>query len=338
MQPVFRFAPSPNGFLHLGHAYSALLNGDLARRSGGRLLLRIEDIDPARSRAAFDAAILEDLAWLGLSFEPSPRRQSAHLHEYRAAGDRLAQAGLLYPCFCSRTLIAAAPAAPGAKGRDPDGAPLYPGTCKALSLRQREARLAHEPHAWRLDMAAALRLCAAKSGGPLSWRAFDPDSFTPKIHDRDSCHQDSCDQDSCGQDFCDPLSPRSRSSAFDILGAHGEARAIAAMPQAWGDVVIMRKDVPTSYHLAVVHDDALQGVTHIVRGSDLAEATAVHRLLQIVLGLPSPLYHHHHLLRDESGAKLAKRRGAPALRDLRAQGASPADIRRLAGLPPAALT
>jgi glutamyl-Q tRNA(Asp) synthetase len=288
MQPVFRFAPSPNGFLHLGHAYSALLNGDLARRFRGRLLLRIEDIDPERSRVEFEQAIREDLAWLGLRFEDPVRRQSEHISAYRASAERLAAAGLLYPCACTRADIAAAIAGQGGTARDPDGAPVYPGTCLGRSTGEREAKLAPAPHAWRLAMASALR-----ATGPLAYTAFGPD---------------------------------------------GAIRTVEAKPRAWGDVVIARKDVPASYHLAVVHDDALQGVTHVVRGADLDAATSIHRVLQTLLGLPAPRYHHHALLRDETGAKLAKRAGSPSLRALRRQGASPADIRRLVGLPPDEVT
>ncbi len=284
MPPVFRFAPSPNGYLHLGHAYSALLNADLARRAGGRLLLRIEDIDAARCRPEFEAAIYEDLAWLGMRWETPVRRQSEHFASYRAALDRLGAQGLIYPSFESRAeiarMVAAAP-----WPRDPDGAPLYPGTAKQLSMREREALMASgAPYALRLDMAAALA-----GVGALDWTE-------------------------------------------DGVGPNGETGVVTARPEAWGDVILARKDTPASYHLAVVMDDALQGATDVVRGQDLFWATSVHRLLQQLLDLPSPRYRHHPLVRDASGAKLSKSTRATGLRELRAEGASPADVRRRVGL------
>ena len=281
MQPVFRFAPSPNGWLHLGHAYSALLNFSAAQRSGGQFLLRIENIDPVRSRQKFELAIFSDLAWLGLEWPEPVRRQSEHFDDYRSALQRLAGQGLLYPCFCSRSDIALAVAGQGSWRRDPDGAPLYPGTCRRLDATRIASRLASgAPAAQRLDMAAAL----ARSSPALAWREF----------------------------------------------ALGEvAQTMRATPQLWGDVAIGRKDVPTSYHLAVVVDDALQGVTDVVRGADLFEATSLHRLLQDLLGLEAPNYHHHPLVLDAQGQKLSKSRHAPALSALRANGASPGDIRVL---------
>lgn len=288
MPPVFRFAPSPNGYLHLGHAFSALLNFDLARDSGGRFLLRIEDIDAARCRPEFEAAIYEDLAWLGIAWETPVRRQSEHLADYRAALDRLARFGLVYPSFESRAEIARLVAERETKGpwpRDPDGAPLYPGTAKSLSPDER-ARLLNSgaPYAQRLDMAAA---CA------------------------------------CVAD----LTFRERGE-----GPAGEHGLLAAQPQAWGDVVLARKETPTSYHLSVVVDDALQGVTEVVRGQDLFHATSVHRLLQRLLALPEPVYRHHRLIRDHAGRKLSKSTDATGLRELRSAGASPADIRHMVGL------
>lgn len=288
MPPVFRFAPSPNGYLHLGHAFSALLNFDLARQAGGPLLLRMEDIDPFRCKPEFEAAIHEDLAWLGISWESPVRRQSEHLDVYRAATDRLAREGLLYPSFESRAEISRLVAAEQARGawpHDPDGVPLYPGVARSLSpdvvarLRQVGA-----PTALRLDMAAA-RLRA----GELGWTER-------------------------GQ------------------GPGGQTGAVAARPEAWGDVILARKETPTSYHLSVVIDDALQGVTEVVRGRDLFWSTSVHRLLQHLLGLPQPVYRHHRLLRDTSGAKLSKSTAATSLRQLRAEGATPGGIRRLVGL------
>ncbi|WP_429020223.1 tRNA glutamyl-Q(34) synthetase GluQRS [Bradyrhizobium sp. I1.14.4] len=288
MPPVFRFAPSPNGYLHLGHAYSALLNHDLARQSGGRFLLRIEDIDATRCRVEFEQAIYEDLAWLGIAWETPVRRQSEYLGAYRAALDRLAAQGLVYPSFESRTDIArlvAEQEAGGAWPRDPDGAPLYPGAGKSLSAGERGRLIGQgAPFALRLDMASA----CARAGG-LRWQE-------------------------AGE------------------GPAGESGEVAAQPGAWGDVILARKETPTSYHLAVVVDDALQGVSDVVRGVDLFWSTSVHRLLQELLGLPGPTYRHHRLIRDAAGQKLSKSTQATGLRELRADGASPADIRRLVGL------
>ncbi len=286
--PVFRFAPSPNGYLHLGHAYSALLNFDLARASDGRFLLRIEDIDTARCRPEFEAAIYEDLAWLGIGWETPARRQSEHLSDYRAALETLSGRGLVYPSFESRAEIAKLVAEREADGRwprDPDGVPLYPGAAKSLSPRERSRMLeSGAPYALRLDMEAA----RARAGG-LDW-----------IEQGE--------------------------------GPGGETGRVAAHPQAWGDVILARKETPTSYHLSVVVDDALQGVTEVVRGKDLFWSTSVHRLLQDLLGLPRPSYRHHRLLLDAEGRKLSKSSEATGLRELRGAGATPADIRRLVGL------
>ena len=281
--PVFRFAPSPNGYLHLGHAFSAMLNSDLAGESGGRFLLRIEDIDSTRCRVEFEEAIDQDLTWLGLSWEKPVRRQSEHFAEYREALEKLTALGLIYPAFESRAEIArlikqneAGTLWPG----DPDGAPLYPGAARALRPDVRERLLrSGAPYALRLDMAAA---CAR--AGELSWRE-------------------------CGE------------------GPQGETGTVAARPEAWGDVILARKETPTSYHLAVVVDDALQGVTDVVRGQDLFWSTSVHRLLQQLLGLPQPVYRHHRLVRDAAGQKLSKSTEATGLRELRAGGATPAEIR-----------
>ncbi len=287
--PVFRFAPSPNGYLHLGHAFSALLNLDLARRTGGRLLLRIEDIDATRCRPEFEDAIYQDLAWLGLAWETPVRRQSEHLAGYRAAIEKLTVQGLVYPSFESRAEIARLVAQKETEApwpRDPDGAPLYPGTARLLPPEER-ARLLQsgKPYALRLDMAAA---CAR--AGALDWMEFGE-------------------------------------------GPQGETGTVAARPGAWGDVILARKETPTSYHLAVVLDDALQGVTEVVRGQDLFWSTSVHRLLQSLLGLPRPVYRHHRLILDGAGQKLSKSTKATGLRELRAGGATPAEIRRLVGLP-----
>jgi glutamyl-Q tRNA(Asp) synthetase len=287
--PVFRFAPSPNGYLHLGHAYSALLNFDSARKCRGTFLLRIEDIDAARCRPEFEAAIYEDLAWLGIAWETPARRQSEHLVDYRDAGGRLTAQGLIYPSFESRADIARLVAEREANGpwpRDPDGAPLYPGTAKSLPPDER-ARLLDSgaPCALRLDMEAA---CAR--AGNLNWTEQGE-------------------------------------------GLDGKTGTVTARPQAWGDVILARKETPTSYHLSVVLDDALQGVTDVVRGQDLFWSTSVHRLLQKLLDLPQPAYRHHRLVLDDAGQKLAKSTKSTGLRELRAQGATPADIRRLVGLP-----
>jgi len=284
--PVFRFAPSPNGYLHLGHALSALRNFDLARAAGGRFLLRIEDIDAARCRPDYEQAIYDDLAWLGITWEQPVRRQSAHFDEYGAALARLYAMGLVYPSFESRGEIARLVAARETRApwpRDPDGAPLYPGDARALPPSERRRRMeAGDPYALRLDMAAAI----ARTGA-LSW----------------------------GE-----------------TGAESEAGSVAAAPQMWGDVVLARKETPTSYHFAVVVDDARQGVTHVVRGQDLFCSTSVHRVLQALLDLPAPSYHHHRLILDAEGKKLSKSTRATALRALREGGATAADIRRMVGL------
>jgi glutamyl-Q tRNA(Asp) synthetase len=286
--PVFRFAPSPNGHLHLGHALSALINFDMARAASGRLLLRIEDIDQTRCRPEYEQAIYDDLGWLGIVWEEPVRRQSDHLPDYCAALERLDAEGLLYPSFESRAEIAAVIADRERHGpwpRDPDGAPLYPGSSRALSPSERAQGIAAgKPYALRLDLTAAL-----KRAGPLSWAELG-------------------------------------------AGPSGETGMITAAPAAWGDVVLARKELPTSYHMAVVVDDAQQGVTHVVRGEDLFWATSVHRLLQELLGLPEPLYYHHRLVVDTGGRKLAKSTRATGLRELRAQGATPGEIRRLVGL------
>jgi glutamyl-Q tRNA(Asp) synthetase len=281
MPPVFRFAPSPNGYLHLGHALSALLNADMAKAAGGRLLLRIEDIDETRCRPEYEAAIYEDLAWLGVAREEPVRRQSEHYDDYRAALAGLEAMGLIYRAYESRAEIARA-----AAGHDPDGAPLYPGRHNTMidaAERQRRAD-AGEPFALRLDTVAALARV-----GPPTWTETG-------------------------------------------TGLSGETGAIAANPAAWGDVILARKDTPTSYHLAVVVDDAAQNVTDVVRGRDLFHSTSVHRLLQALLDLPAPRYHHHRLILDADGRKLSKSTRATALHELRAQGATPSTIRKLVGL------
>ncbi|MEA3048136.1 MAG: glutamyl-Q tRNA(Asp) synthetase [Sphingomonadales bacterium] len=261
MHAVTRFAPSPTGRLHLGHAYSALLAHDFARAQGGTFLLRIEDIDPGRSRPEHVDSIIEDLLWLGLEWDGEMLYQSERLGLYAEALERLKAEGLLYPCFCTRADIAASAAAP----QGPDG-PLYPGTCRGLAAPD----LAR-PHAWRLDVAKA-----AARAGPLYW--------------------------------------------------HDGGTEVKAEPATFGDVVLARKDAPASYHLAVTVDDAAQGVTDVVRGRDLFACTDVHRLLQALLELPTPDYHHHALLTDAEGNRLAKRHRAPTLADLRNAGLDPADL------------
>ena len=255
-RPVFRFAPSPNGLLHLGHAYSALLNQRMAEEAGGRLLLRIEDTDETRARPQFAAAILEDLAWLGLRWEQPVRVQSEHFGDYDANIRKLWSMGAAYPCFCSRrqALGTALPS------RDPEGQPHYGGTCRALPRPEAERRIASgDAHGWRLDT----------SGDPAA--------------------------------------------------------------SAWGDAMIAKRHVGSSYHIAVVTDDALQGITHVVRGKDIEASTPLHVLLQRLLGLPTPHYHHHRLILDDTGEKLAKSRNSTSLRSLREAGATAGEIRRRLG-------
>ena len=277
--PVLRFAPSPNGALHLGHAYSALLNQRLAAETNGRLLLRIEDLDRARCKPQHEAAIIDDLAWLGLRFDAPPRRQSEHGDDYASALARLEARGLIYPCFCSRSEVERA-----SEGRrDPDGAPLYGGTCRGLAQDEACARLARgEKAASRLNMRRALDAAPA----PLFWSEFGEGAI-----------------------------PCERS----------------AEPAVWGDVVLRGRDLAASYHLAVVVDDALQGVSDVVRGRDLLAATSVHRLLQDLLGLPAPRYRHHRLVLAANGAKLSKSRQSLSLGELRKRGVSPGEVRAALG-------
>ena len=277
MTVVTRFAPSPTGLLHLGHAHAALFAEARAREAGGRFLLRIEDIDRTRCRSEFETALLEDLAWLRLSWETPVRRQSEYMADYAGALQRLEADALVYPCFCTRRAIAAEIAAAAAAPQGPDG-PIYPGTCRALADAERRQRIAAGiPYALRLDVARA-----ARQAGPLAWT------------DRAKREQ-------------------------------------AARPEIFGDVVLARKEAPTSYHLAVTVDDALQGVTLVTRGEDLFAATHVHRLLQALLGLPTPAYHHHRLLTDTHGRRFAKRDGSQTLRSLRESGRTPAEVRVMAG-------
>ncbi len=284
---VTRFAPSPTGRLHLGHAYSALLAHDFARERNGTFLLRIEDIDRGRSRAEFVDGIIEDLEWLGLSPDGEILYQSERLPLYAEALDRLKDRGLVYPCFCTRSAITAEIAASAAAPHGPDG-PVYPGMCRKLNDAERELRIAAEPHAWRLDVAEALRtLFPGESGG------------------RE------------GEEGLDPGLRRGT-----LTWSNGDTE-IVARPDLYGDVVLARKDAPTSYHLAVTIDDAAQDVSDVVRGQDLFAATHIHRLLQALLGLPTPTYHHHPLLLGAEGRRLAKRSGAPTIASLRDGGADP---------------
>jgi glutamyl-Q tRNA(Asp) synthetase len=264
---VTRFAPSPTGRLHLGHAFSALLAHNHARERGGTFLLRIEDIDPGRSRPEFVDGIIEDVEWLGMMPDGEIFYQSERLPLYAEALERLEARRLVYPCFCTRSAIAAEIAASAAAPHGPDG-PIYPGSCRRLSADEREQRKAREPHAWRLDVTRA-----KAEAGPLRWLDSD--------------------------------------------------REVRAEPEQFGDVVLARKDAPTSYHLAVTVDDAAQDVTDVVRGRDLYAATHIHRLLQALLDLPTPRYHHHPLLLDAEGRRLAKRHGAPTIAGMRMAGVDP---------------
>ncbi len=288
-QPVFRFAPSPNGRLHLGHAYSALLNSAFARAFGGRFLLRIEDIDPIRSKPDFEAAIYDDLAWLGLKWENPVLRQSEHFDIYCQALHGLRQRGLVYPCFCSRKTIQNGHVADTAT--DPDGTPLYRGVCRHLPPEEIEHRLSENarnpdlwPHTWRLALDRAVAAA----------RAADPTSFRYKTFSVDGvCHETTSD------------------------------------PALWGDAVVARRDVPTSYHLSVVLDDWRQGVTHVVRGADLKAATSLHTLLHRLLSISTPIYWHHDLIVDDTGSKLSKSRLSKSLADLRSEGISAAQVKAL---------
>jgi len=278
-EPILRFAPSPNGRLHLGHAYSALFTARCAAELGGTFLLRIEDIDAARCKPEFTDAIFSDLRWLGLTWPEPVWRQSERLAVYESFADRLRDMGLLYPCFCTRSEIAA-----GAPGTDPDGAPLYPGTCRHLQPAKAEARLAAgESAQWRLRSDRAIA-----DAGVLTYTVAQPTPLErPQIR--------------------------------------------YARPALWGDVVIQRKDTPTSYHLGVVVDDAAQVITHVTRGRDMEASTDVHVLLQFLLGLRSPIYTFHKLILDEAGNKLAKSKGSKTLADLRAEGWTAAEVRRELG-------
>jgi glutamyl-Q tRNA(Asp) synthetase len=291
-QPCFRFAPSPNGLLHLGHALSAVLNFRAATALGGRFLLRIEDIDTVRSREAHVTAILDDLAWLGLAWEKPVRRQSAYFPFYAEALGGLRDRGLVYPCFCTRGAIKqyhAERTGGGPIRQDPDGAPLYQGTCRSIGSHERDLRIANgEPHAWRLDMARALATLP-HGAAPLSWQEA-------------------------------------------AIPEGGDNRHEPARPELWGDVVLARRDAPASYHLCVVLDDAAQGVSHVVRGLDLFHATGLHRLIQRLLDLPAPLYHHHRLILDDEGRKLSKSRHSTSLQAIRNSGGTAESVLAMIGI------
>ncbi len=279
LKPIFRFAPSPNGFLHLGHAYSALLNFHYAKKINADFLLRIEDIDLARSKKVFIDAIYQDLTWLGLSWQKPILMQSSNFNSYKKAANHLIEMDLLYPCFCTRKEIAK-----NAIKKDPDGAPLYNEHCKILSKGDVVKKISDSlPHQWRLNMDEAI-----KQTGNLTYLSAQPNPTSKLIE-----HQ--------------------------------------IRPQDWGDVVILRKDYPTSYHLSVVIDDAAQNISHIVRGKDLQHSTDVHRILQKLLGLNSPIYTHHDLILDDDNLKLAKSKNSMAIRDLREQGLSAKEIKEKFG-------
>lgn len=292
-QPVFRFAPSPNGRLHLGHAYSALINQHMADETGGKLLLRIEDTDTVRCTPVLEQRMLEDLHWLGIRWADNPRRQSDHIATYMDAVDTLAAEGLVYPAFMSRAEVRDHIEHKTARGiawpTDPDGAPHYPDIDRHVSDAERRRRMdSGEPHALRLDMRAVRDFLGSRFE-QLAWQETGE-------------------------------------------GPEGQTGEIQADPGAWGDIVLSRKDVPASYHLAVVVDDALQGITHVVRGRDLFWSTSVHRLLQQLLGLPAPVYHHHDLVLDTDGRKLSKSRQDTSLAELRSAGTTRQDIVKMVGL------
>lgn len=290
---VERFAPSPTGALHLGHAFSALTAFDAAQKAGGQFLVRIEDIDTARSRAEYAAAIFEDLAWLGIEWQEPVLRQVERFDAYRAALDDLEARDLIYPCFCTRKEINAAMCAPHHDGSDvgPDG-PAYTGTCRGTQWSEHQK--AQKPYALRLDMRKAIAsIGGAGIAKKLSFKELGkgPKGETKKIN----------------------LDP-------------------GYLIEACGDVVLARKDTPASYHLSVVLDDAFQQITHVTRGRDLFAATSIHRLLQALFGRPTPTYRHHRLIEDDDGKRLAKRDDARSLSVLRSAGATSQDIRKMLGL------
>ena len=279
-----RFAPSPTGYLHLGHAYSAYLAYDYARAHNGEFVLRIEDIDQTRCKPEYITAIYDDLRWLGLEWSNDVRIQSEHLEDYIAAMNRLKEIDVIYPCFCSRSDIQKEISESANAPHGPEG-PLYPGTCKKLTSEQKQAQIrAGKNYALRLDAKKASDHLKQKNTWPLLWR--------------------------------------------DAINGPQQVN-----PETFGDVVLARKDTPTSYHLSVTVDDALQNITHITRGEDLFEATHIHRLLQALLDLPTPLYNHHPLLLDEKGKRFAKRDNAKTLQHLRKNGITVQEVRAMCDLP-----
>ena len=278
---VTRFAPSPTGRMHLGHAYAALFAYEAAKDSGGHFLVRIEDIDTGRSKPEFEAGIFEDLAWLGIDWEKPVMRQSERMDAYEAALQKLDALGVLYPCFCTRREIAEEIARAGSAPHGPDG-PLYPGTCRRLSEDERRAKFAEgRPYARRIDLEKALSLADESDGENLRWEE------------------------------------------------RSDGTVRKADPRPLGDAVLARKDLGTSYHLAVTVDDAAQGVTLVTRGKDLIHATDLHRLLQALLGLPVPVWHHHGLITDDDGKRLATRDSAKTLESLKGEGMTAGDVRHL---------
>ena len=275
---ITRFAPSPTGYLHIGHAYAALFAEKVARETGGRFILRIEDIDNARCKPGLEEAIYEDLNWLGLKWDEPVRRQSDHLADYTSALKRLSNLNLTYPCFCTRKGINAEIQRAGGAPHNSEVS-IYPGTCKLLTETERMKRI-HEgqKHAIRLNIAEALKIT-----GVLSWKDWRAGLKTANF-------------------------------------------------KCFGDIIIARKDIPTSYHLSVTVDDALQDITLVTRGEDLAESTPIHRLLQALLGYKSPRYCHHKLIKNREGKRLAKRDQAASIRSLRAKGKKPEDIRSMIGM------
>lgn len=296
--PLFRFAPSPNGWLHLGHAFSALTAFERARAAHGRFILRMEDIDIGRTRPEYVDGIYQDLEWIGLSWEEPVRRQSECFPAYEEALQRLRQMDLLYPCFATRKEIIDTITQGGIPldrwPRDPDGGLVYPGIYKGITEPERSSLMWEgRTFAWRLDMPKAKALAEEKNGGPISFQESGPQNLpTPNSSNHTTC----------------PIAP-----------------------ERFGDVILARKDVPTSYHLAVTIDDADQGVTDVVRGQDLFAATDIHRLLQVLLDLPAPRYHHHRLIRDDTGRRLAKSARDQGIRELRQKGLSAADLRNMIG-------
>jgi len=300
VQPVFRFAPSPNGYLHLGHAFSALINQQICNSINGKMLLRLENTDITRCRSYYEEAIVEDLTWIGFMWQGEIRRQSDHFDHYAGILDDLEHEGLAYPSFLSRRqindMVRKKEEAMGQSWpRDPDGAVHYPGNEYDLDAEtRRQLRRQHPNFAVRLNIKQSQNWLARQMPGPLAWREMD----------------------------------------CEITGNPAPVRQIDCQPQQWGDLVLGRQDIPASYHLACVVDDGLQGVTHVVRGKDIYPATAIHRLLQDILGLPDPIYCHHDLIVDEEGNKFSKRHGQTGLRQLRQAGLQPTDIHRMIGIQP----